>query len=176
MPAAPKPIRDRIMSKVAIVESGCWEWQGTTNGTGYGRVWDNTAREKLYVHRVMYELENGPIPDGLEVDHLCRNRGCVNPAHLEAVTRKVNQHRGLSISGNNARKTHCPKGHPFDETNTYVHRGYRQCATCRAEYRADHRERLAQQSEAWRRENRERANATRREWRAKRKAAGLPYQ
>ena len=82
-------------------------------------------------HRVAYELLIGPIPAGLELDHLCRNRLCVNPAHLEPVTRQTNQHRGASVSGISVRATHCPEGHPYDADNTYVRpNGHRVCREC----------------------------------------------
>jgi hypothetical protein len=80
---------------------------------------------------VAYELAIGPIPEGLTIDHLCRNRGCVNPAHLEAVTNRTNLLRGDGIAALNARKTHCKRGHEFTPENTYVWReGTRACRAC----------------------------------------------
>ena len=107
-------------------------WQrATRNGYGVirGRVPDN---EKLYlVHRLTYELIRGPIPEGLQIDHLCRVRACVNPNHMELVTQSENIRRGMAPSAINARKTHCYKGHPFSEENTYVSpKGERYCRTC----------------------------------------------
>jgi len=134
MPPKPRLWQDRFMEKIQIAEDGCWDWTAGTNGNGYGVFWLVPNRTRVYAHRLMHEWMIGPIPEGREIDHLCRNRSCVNPTHLEAVTRKVNQHRGVSFSGVNARKTHCPQGHPYDEINTYIHQrtGYRQCRTCRA--------------------------------------------
>src|SRR6266576_3456485 len=86
----------------------CWPWQAN-RGRGYGNVW--IAGRMYRAHRVAYELLIGPIPEGLTLDHLCRNRGCVNPAHLEPVTSRENTLRGEGISANNARKTHCKHGH-----------------------------------------------------------------
>lgn len=83
-------------------------------------------------HKWAYESIVGPVPEGMELDHLCRNRACVNPAHLEAVSRRVNQLRGLSISAKNARKTHCVHGHPLTGENVYEWRGSRYCRACRA--------------------------------------------
>jgi hypothetical protein len=82
--------------------------------------------KKVLVHRWFYEQANGPIPDGLELDHLCRNPRCCNPAHLEAVTHAENMARGKA-----AQQTHCIQGHPFDEANTYYRRsGTRDCRAC----------------------------------------------
>jgi len=74
---------------------------------------------------------NGPIPEGLDLDHLCRNRWCVNPEHVEPVTRRENLIRGQTTIAQNVSKTHCPAGHAYDETNTYYYRGMRQCRICR---------------------------------------------
>ena len=101
--------------------NGCWLWEGFINADGYGqmRVGDKTMR----VHRVIYGLFHGAIPDGLQIDHLCRIRHCANPKHLEAVTSQENTLRGngpyLSRQRNLA-KTHCPQGHPYNAENTLL--------------------------------------------------------
>jgi hypothetical protein len=115
----------------------CWEWTGGLLTTGYGQFGTRKypPRTRL-AHRVAYELVNGDIPQGLDLDHLCRNRACVNPAHLEPVTRRVNLIRGNGTVGLNARKMHCKRGHPFDADNTYFNPPtIRQCKTCRDHFR-----------------------------------------
>lgn len=111
-------------------EQGCWIWTGAQSG-GYGQVrWSGRAR---WAHRIAYELSIGPIPDGLQLDHLCRVKLCVNPAHLEPVTTGENTRRGIAGWQNKA-KTHCPRGHPYSADNTDTnHRGWRWCLTCRRE-------------------------------------------
>lgn len=113
-------------------ESGCWTWTGALRGQGYG----GYGAPNRVAHRMVYELLVGPIPDGLTLDHLCRNRLCVNPAHLEPVSLATNVMRGESPPARNARKTHCPQGHEYDEANTYINpsSGYRLCRACQREY------------------------------------------
>lgn len=112
----------------------CWIW--TARCRPYGvfslpRVLG--ALKTVYAHRFAYELLVGPIPEGLELDHLCRVPRCCNPAHLEPVTRRENQRRGFGPPGVNARKTHCLRGHPFEGSNLIVlRRGGRCCRLCAA--------------------------------------------
>jgi hypothetical protein len=119
----------------------CWEWQGNRRANGYGSFWmDGSSR---LAHRAVYELLVGPIPDGLQIDHLCRNRACVNPSHLEVVDARTNVLRSMNLAALNARKTHCKHGHPFDEANTAVlANGSRRCRTCGRAKTAAYRARL----------------------------------
>ena len=111
--------------------SGCWLWSGPTFGTvgRYGRI--RVAGKTVAVHRLSYELDGGEIPEGYEIDHLCRNTVCVNPRHLEPVTPKVNRLRSLSLPAQNARRTHCRREHEFTPENTYItSTGRRHCRAC----------------------------------------------
>lgn len=109
--------------------SGCQEWTGAKYSNGYGKV---TAQGRVVlVHRLSYELNVGPIPEGLVIDHLCRNRACIEPSHLEAVPQRTNLLRGEGPSAVNAQKTQCPKGHAYDAINTRVSpSGKRVCRLC----------------------------------------------
>lgn len=107
--------------------SGCWLWVGTIVGKGYGQYWRKNEKRHDYAHRVVWESHHGPIKNGLEIDHLCRTPSCVNPSHLEPVTRSVNSRRGLSpglaskrLIERNKSITHCPKGHEYTVENTYI--------------------------------------------------------
>lgn len=120
--------------------SPCWMWSGYRQQHGYGVV-SNGRSKKTVAHRAVYEEMVGPIPEGMELDHLCRQRGCVNPAHLEPVTRQENVLRGTSFAARNATKTECPKGHPYDETNTLIDTaGSRRCRACRRQQRVARKE------------------------------------
>lgn len=136
-------IPQRVWDNVVIdANSGCWVWTASLNASGYGQTM--VDRKMARVHRLVYEDMAGPIPDGLVLDHLCRNRSCCNPHHLEPVTQRVNAvERGFGACGENSRKTHCVHGHEFTPENTRVsinRYGFeeRQCRACaRAKYHAD---------------------------------------
>lgn len=118
----------------------CWPWVGALRPDGYGFLLVNGRLERA--HRLVYELVKGKIPDGLILDHLCRNPRCVNPAHLEAVTRRENTLRGIGPAAIHATQTECLKGHPFDEANTYI-RPDGSGRNCKACQRQRNRETLA---------------------------------
>jgi hypothetical protein len=130
-----RTLEERLLEKIAVdVETGCWLWTAYTDPAGYGRIATSAQPNPELAHRVSYRLYVGPIPEGLTLDHLCRVRRCVNPAHLEPVTLAENKRRGESLAAQNARKTHCPQGHPYDEANTHVTaQGYRDCRACNRE-------------------------------------------
>jgi hypothetical protein len=121
----------RIASKIDFA-GPCWLWTGQINHRwGYGYCWWEGSKRRA--HRLIWTLLVGPIPDGMQLDHLCRVRHCVNPDHLEVVTAKENLRRGPTVvSTIAATRTHCPQGHPYDEANTrYEKDGSRKCVICR---------------------------------------------
>ena len=133
-------IEERFFSKVQILLGGCWKWRAKISTTGYGRFFIPRPRKHhVQAHRWSYENAKGPIPPGLDLDHVCRNRWCVNPEHVEPVTRRENLIRGQTAIARNVAKTHCPGGHPYDESNTYRYRGMRQCRICRDRHRENWR-------------------------------------
>lgn len=122
-------------SMVYAHATGCWLWDGAIEPNGYVRFHVRTGdpgrpRRRVLVHRAAYEHFVGPIPPGLQLDHLCGVRHCFNPAHLEPVTAWENTMRSTAWGALNAAKTHCPQGHPYDEANTLVSGGRRRCRAC----------------------------------------------
>lgn len=122
---------ERFWSKVDKT-GDCWLWQAGLASTGYGQFNSGSA------HRFAYELVKGPIPEGLQIDHLCRNRKCVRPEHLEAVSCRENLLRGETLAALNVAKTRCPQGHGYTPENTYVVRRrngrvFRVCKVCNRE-------------------------------------------
>jgi hypothetical protein len=118
----------RALAKVELDDAGCWMFTGCRCKKGYGRI-SAVPRRMLIAHRVVYEAFLGPIPDGLTIDHLCHNKGCVNPGHLEPVTQAENKRRwGLTV-------THCRHGHEFTDDNidqAWLRlKGWRRCVTCK---------------------------------------------
>lgn len=123
-----RPALDRFADLVALRDDGCLMWVGGKTLGGYGVFAVDASHEskKAMAHRWSYEHHSGDIPPDLDLDHLCRNRACVNPEHLEPVTRQENIRRAAAI------KTHCPAGHAYDEANTYIRPGtvHRTCRAC----------------------------------------------
>ncbi len=127
----PQPIGKRLLTKFTIGDE-CWEWTGRRDSKGYGS-FDATARKKTQAHRAVYEWLVGPIPDGLEIDHLCRVRHCVNPGHLEPVTHQENCRRAAQYPEWHRPKkrepsTHCGNGHALTPDNTWG--VAKRCRTC----------------------------------------------
>lgn len=115
-----------MVNHVRVADGGCWEWVGALASNGYGSV--SIGGKGYSTHRAAYTALVGEVPDGLQLDHLCRNKACCNPAHLEPVTGSENQRRAK------AHITACPKGHAYDEANTLVNRkGQRSCRQCSRE-------------------------------------------
>ena len=144
-------ITGRLLRRIEMVtESGCWIWLLGTQPNGYGFITLNG--KTMRTHRVYYEHFRHPIPPGLQADHLCRVRCCVNPDHMEIVTGKVNTLRGNSASAINARKTHCRNGHPLAGDNLVIeHYSFRRryCRICRnARWRQKSKMRTLKRQEA----------------------------
>lgn len=144
-----KSLEDRFWDKVDVSDPyRCWLWTAASAGrpgAKYGRFFAGERSagghpRAAQAHRVAYELLVGPIPEGLEIDHLCRNTLCVNPDHLEPVSNLENQRRGFSPMQDQRKQTHCKRNHPFNEKNTYHWHGMRRCRVCQAEDTRRHRE------------------------------------
>ena len=137
---------------VRVPESNCWIWIGDAHKRDHhGRFTVSSTGNKPYrvmAYRWSYEQMVGPIPDGMQLDHFRCEPLCVNPAHLEPVTGKENQHRGNGLGGVNFRKTHCPAGHPLSGDNLIAQRGRRYCRACRNQQAREYGARKRKANEA----------------------------
>jgi hypothetical protein len=132
----------RFDSHTIRTTNGCLIWTGARNTMGYS-IFQLSVKRTVYAHIHAWERVHGPVPDGLTVDHHCHtidptcmggatcpHRACVEPTHLRVISRGANTLAGNTITGNNARKTHCLRGHSFDPSNTYWSKGHRSCRAC----------------------------------------------
>lgn len=117
----------RLVSSIRFTKT-CWIWKARQTSKGYAEFYIKS--KPIRAHKLIYEMIVSPVPVGLQLDHLCRVRHCVNPLHLEPVTPKVNVLRGNGVTAQNARKTHCIKGHPLTKENITTTRGSRDCRLC----------------------------------------------
>ncbi len=135
-PSISYQLLQRFWSKVdRSVSGGCWQWIAARDGQGYGAFSlgsrsDGTDRIGL-AHRIAFEFKHGKIPVGLQIDHLCRNRSCVNPAHMETVTSRENVLRGQGVTSRHAKQTECVRGHPLDGSNLLLSARTREGRRCR---------------------------------------------
>lgn len=160
-----QPVEPRFLAKVDKTET-CWLWTGWVDRNGYGRFWLDGRSPGA--HRVAYELYVGPIPAGLEIDHLCRVRNCVNPAHLEPVTTAENVRRTLAFrEPYQASMDACRNGHPYDDENTRFTATGRACNTCKRDanraYYERSRDLTIERARRWRAANPDRAREVGRE-------------
>lgn len=136
MPRTAKPAHERVLARTTHTPDGCWLFTGALNHGGYGIIQLGRGIGTDRAHRVVYAALVAPIPAGMTLDHLCAHTACVNPDHLEIVTRAENAQRqwadGRADPGRgNRAKTHCPHGHAYDDANTHIYRGRRVCRTCK---------------------------------------------
>ncbi len=121
-------LREQFEAQYKVADNGCWLWLRKRNNVGYGTL--NVFGGFALAHRLAYELYVGAVPDGLVLDHQCETRTCVNPHHLKPVTHQENILRGNGLAAQNARKTHCLRGHLLGGDNVYLNAGRRHCKEC----------------------------------------------
>ncbi len=135
-----KQLPRHFRTQIIVNEQHCWLWQGGKKPKGYGvySTRKSGVKKTWNAHTCAYEVFSGQVPEGLELDHLCRQRACVNPCHLEPVTRTVNLYRGHGAIALKAAQTHCIHGHDFDAKNTYIRsNGTRECRACKKRRRRE---------------------------------------
>ncbi len=162
---------NRFLTKIEFKNTGCWQWVGVKNRHGYGRFW--YKGRKIQAHCFSYEFFKGVIPRPLEPDHTCRNRACVNPDHLELVTRSTNNKRGLL----GILHAYCKRGHLMDEANTYIDpKGRRNCRACHSlisnTYNKKHKDKLAEISRRYYQNHIEECRAKAREYQKNKNIGG----
>ena len=140
LPVPPDEMRRRVCSRVQVLDCGyvthCWISDRVKQPNGYTKI--GVGGSTLLTHRVAYEAFIGPIPDGLQIDHRCKQKACCNPDHLEPVTCRENLLRGDTLTAAQVAATHCKRGHPYDEANNYIRAdrpGVRGCRACRNSWR-----------------------------------------
>ena len=125
-------LKSKIEERYRVSKTGCWEWTRSKIPAGYGKM--KAKKSTWGVHRLYYQLVNGPVDSSLVISHLCDNPPCINPSHLEATTQWENNARGSGVSAQNLRKTHCKHGHEYTSENTRVriskNHPRRTCRTC----------------------------------------------
>lgn len=140
------PAFRRLWNRFLVSDEGCWEASGSQDGRGYPQISDGGRPRKTHI--VLWEALHGPVPDGLELDHLCRNPRCLRPDHLEPVTHLENVRRGDGGKHSSA-KTHCPRGHEYTLANTYVNpKGSRVCRACRPYHEERYKRRRASRGQS----------------------------
>jgi len=145
--ADPDRQRAKLLARRQIADDGCWLWPGQKTLAGYGQMRTGPG-QRDYTHRISYRLLVAPIPEGTEIDHLCRNRLCYNPEHLEAVTHRENVARGEAPGAVARAKNRCKRGH--DMSDAYVRKatGHRRCRTCELASQAARKTRLRELAHA----------------------------
>ena len=133
VPAPRVPFSRRVFMNIRKADNGCWNWIGTIGNHGYGVfiLGGKINKHRFLAHRIVHTIIIGDIPQGMVIDHLCRNTRCVNPAHLEVVTQIENCLRGVSPLALNARKTHCKHGHELLGRNLFLKKAGRECRECK---------------------------------------------